>query len=295
MTDIGSYLRENATVINSTLNDLLPQLPQESQILADAMHYTLTAGGKRLRPILFIVTLESMSRDPLPLLPFACALEMIHTFSLIHDDLPAMDNDDYRRGKPTCHKVFGENQAILAGDALLTHAFAIMAAQKGKVNDAALLDAISEVSLATGLKGMITGQVMDVARNGKDLTLGELAFINQYKTGALFRGAIRSAAILGNASSEQLAAFTAFAEKFGLAFQIVDDILDVMGDEKKLGKPLGSDFKNAKTTYASLLGLTEAKNQAALATQEAVAALACLGEKGDMLIAITDYLLNRKF
>jgi len=295
MTDIQSYLEENAVLINNTLSELLPQLPEESKILSDAMRYSLTAGGKRLRPILFMVTLEAMGRDPLPLLPFACALEMIHTFSLIHDDLPAMDNDDYRRGKPTCHKVFGENQAILAGDALLAHAFAIMANQKDKVEAKALLDAIAEIALATGLSGMITGQVMDVARDGKELPLEELALINRYKTGALFRGAIRSAAIIGSAPPEKLAALTVFAEQFGLAFQIIDDILDVTGDEKRLGKPLGSDLKNSKTTYPSLLGLEEAKNQAAAATREAIAALACLGEKADMLIDITDHLLNREY
>lgn len=295
MPDIANYMFKKSEQINRKLAEILPAVPQEAQVLKDSMEYSLLAGGKRLRPIFFLTTLEALGKDSKPFLPFACALEMIHTFSLIHDDLPAMDNDDYRRGKPTCHKMFGEAQAILAGDGLLTHAFAIMTQASQWAPPALVLQAINEVSLATGLDGMIVGQVVDVARDGEELDLAELRFINKYKTGALFRSAVRSAAILAEASEAQLTALTAFAEQFGLAFQIVDDILDVIGDTKITGKTSGSDAKNHKITYPSLLGLESAQRQAAKATRQAIAHLASLGEAGDRLAQITVELLNRNF
>lgn len=261
--------------------------------LARAMEYSLFSGGKRLRPVLLIAAADAVSGTGENFLTVASAVEMIHTYSLIHDDLPAMDNDDYRRGKLTNHKVFGEATAILAGDALLTLAFEIITRQKN-ISYAALLSVIREISLAAGAGGMVGGQSIDLESEGKNIDMATLKKMHLGKTGALFRAAIRSGAILSGANPKQFAALTTYAENFGLAFQITDDILDVTGNEKNTGKPIGSDAKNHKATYVSLTTLDDAKNLASDAVNDAVDALKDFGDEADFLRDMVKYLLERE-
>ncbi|MDD2568598.1 MAG: polyprenyl synthetase family protein [Clostridia bacterium] len=286
------YLETKALEVNKALKGIFPQKHAAGQVLYDAMNYSLLAGGKRLRPVLFLATLEALDTPTKKLMPFACAIEMIHTYSLIHDDLPAMDNDDYRRGKPTAHKVYGEANAILAGDALLTHAFAIMLSCYADPHH--LLYATRQVAVAAGINGMVVGQVMDIEKEGKKVSLEELKNIHLNKTGALFNAAVLSAGILGAADEKEMEALTVFAYNFGVSFQIIDDILDVVGDEAKLGKPVGSDTKNAKTTYPALLGLAKASEAADDAVSKAIAALQPFGERAENLKAIVKHLSSRE-
>ena len=257
-----------------------------------AMEYSLLSGGKRLRPILLMASADSILNNGEKFLPVACALEMIHTYSLIHDDLPAMDNDDYRRGKLTNHKVFGEATAILAGDGLLTLAFEVMTRQRD-VAPEILLKVIREISTAAGIAGMVGGQSIDLQSEGKKIDLMTLRKMHLGKTGALFLASIRSGAILAGASNEKLSALTKYAENFGLAFQITDDILDVEGDEKSLGKPIGSDAKNGKSTYVTLMSLDEAKFFAEKTVETAVDALKDFGSEADFLRELVKYLIGR--
>ena len=296
MLEVKDYLSEQKALIETELVSILKPYKEPARLVYEAMDYSLLAGGKRLRPILFLTVLRAFGRRAEDYLPFACGLEMIHTYSLIHDDLPAMDDDDLRRGRPTNHKVFGEDIAILAGDGLLTHSFAVMLSIGKKLPTSELprlLHAVEKVSLAAGLDGMLTGQAVDVASEGKILTLSELQYIHRYKTGALFDAAILAAAILAGANETELAALREYAANFGMAFQIVDDILDVVGDENTIGKPVGSDQKNHKSTYPMLLGLAESRQAATKATEQAVAALTKLGGKFGLLADITKYLLAR--
>ncbi len=294
--DIQNCLQEKRQSIENALATSLPVSQPGAEIIYQAMSYTLLAGGKRLRPTLFLLALEALGQeDTKPFLPFACALEMIHTYSLIHDDLPAMDNDDWRRGLPTCHKAFGEAQAILAGDALLTHAFNKMLQLRLVVPADNLLSAIDFVALQAGLQGMIIGQVLDITKSNMLLTLPELQEINKYKTGALFAAAVLGAAYLLGADDEKKADFTVYATHLGLAFQIVDDLLDVVGDEVKMGKSLGSDAKNAKTTYPSLLGLEVAKEEAKKEAEKAAEALKSWGPAAEPLRQIAIYLTDREY
>ncbi|MGI6361918.1 MAG: polyprenyl synthetase family protein [Bacillota bacterium] len=293
MMDVQSFVSKQKPLIEKCLDELLP-LPRGSEkILYEAMRYSVFAGGKRLRPCLFIATMELLEQDSSQYLPFACALEMIHTYSLIHDDLPAMDDDDFRRGQPTCHKVFGEAQAILAGDALLTYAFNCMLKIPGQVDAANLLAAIDKVSDSAGINGMIVGQVVDIAWQGQSLTQEQVDFIHEKKTGALFSAAIVSAAILANATSKQIDILSSYAHKIGLIFQISDDILDVTGDQAKLGKPVGSDDKNRKTTYVSLFGLKEARRMGHQAAQEAREILIPFGKRAELLQQVPSYFIDR--
>ena len=257
-----------------------------------AMEYSLMSGGKRVRPMLLMAAADAVNESGSKFLTIAAALEMIHTYSLIHDDLPAMDNDDLRRGKPTTHKVFGEAIAILAGDALLTLAFEVMLRQRG-VSHASILFVVDEVSQAAGVAGMIGGQAIDLESEGKKIDLETLKRMHIGKTGALFKAAIRSGAILAGASSSQLKALTNYANNFGLAFQITDDILDVTGDEKIFGKPIGSDERNQKSTYVTLTSLDEAKKLASEAVDNGVNALKIFGEEADFLRNLIKYLLTR--
>jgi geranylgeranyl diphosphate synthase type II len=251
------------------------------------MCYSVFAGGKRLRPALFLVALKTFSAgleaEEDAYLPFAAALEMIHTYSLIHDDLPAMDDDDLRRGRPTCHKAFDEATAILAGDALLTQAFAAMLSLKERVSPPRLLEAMAEVALCAGPAGLVAGQMVDLALTGQAATTRQLRYMAQRKTGALFAAAVLSAAHLAGAKEGELTALRLFSDQLGISFQIADDILDEEGEWDKLGKPLGSDAKNSKSTFLSLLGLKEARRQAARAARTAEQALAPLGEKAELL------------
>lgn len=260
--------------------------------LADSMKYSLTAGGKRLRPILVMAAADAVGAKGTDFVQIACGIEMIHTYSLIHDDLPAMDNDDYRRGRLTNHKVYGEAMAILAGDALLTQAFEVMLRQQG-VSAEILMQVVREMSTAAGPNGMVGGQVIDMLSEGKRIPMEELRKMHMGKTGALFRAAIRSGAILGQASEKQLAALTTYADCFGLAFQITDDILDVVGDEAVIGKPVGSDERNNKSTYVTLTSLAEAKRLAEDTVAQALDALADFGHEAQFLRDLVQMLIDR--
>ena len=263
------------------------------QTLMDAMKYSLMSGGKRIRPILLMAAADAVNGSGDKFVTTASAIEMVHTYSLIHDDLPAMDNDDYRRGKLTNHKVYGEAMAILAGDALLTLAFEVMLRQRG-VNHAAILFVIGEISQAIGAAGMVGGQAIDILSEGKKIDLETLRKMHLGKTGALFRAAIKSGAILAGASSNQLQALGKYADNFGLVFQITDDILDVVGDEKIIGKPVGSDERNQKSTYVTLTSLEEAKRMANEAKDEAIENLSIFGTEADFLRELVQFLMIRK-
>ncbi|WP_294175332.1 polyprenyl synthetase family protein [uncultured Selenomonas sp.] len=285
--------KKRADLVEEGLLRELKKVPAYDETLEKAMEYSLMAGGKRLRPVLLMAASDAVGKDGAAFLTTGCAIEMIHTYSLIHDDLPAMDNDDYRRGKPTNHKVFGDGIAVLAGDALLTLAFEVMLRQEGAAPET-LVTVVSEMSRAAGPYGMVGGQVLDLEGEGRRLDLAALRKIHMGKTGALFCAAIRSGAILAGAKEEELAALTLYAERFGLAFQITDDILDVTGDEAAIGKPVGSDVRNEKATYVTLTSLEEAKKLAEDAVDEAVAALDIFGERAAFLRDLALFLLGRK-
>ena len=285
--------KKRADLVEEGLLRELKKVPAYDETLEKAMEYSLMAGGKRLRPVLLMAAADAVGKDGAAFLTTGCAIEMIHTYSLIHDDLPAMDNDDYRRGKPTNHKVFGDGIAVLAGDALLTLAFEVMLRQEGAAPET-LVTVVSEMSRAAGPYGMVGGQVLDLEGEGRRLDLAALRKIHMGKTGALFCAAIRSGAILAGAKEEELAALTLYAERFGLAFQITDDILDVTGDEAAIGKPVGSDVRNEKATYVTLTSLEEAKKLAEDAVNEAVTALDIFGGRAAFLRDLARFLLGRK-
>ena len=288
-----SQWQERIQLIEKALVQELKRKPALEPKLQEAMEYSLTAGGKRLRPILVMAAADAVGAKGTDFVQVACGIEMIHTYSLIHDDLPAMDNDDYRRGKLTNHKVFGEAMAIRAGDALLTQAFEVMGCQQG-VEPQVLLRVMQEMSIAAGPDGMVGGQVIDMLSEDKRISMEKLRKLHMGKTGALFRAALRCGAILGGATEKQLADLTEYAECFGLAFQITDDILDVIGDEAEIGKPVGSDERNNKSTYVTLTSLGEAQALAAKTVDRAVNALSDMGEEAKFLRELVQYLINRK-
>lgn len=284
---------ERRELVEQQLVKELEQEPPLDETLAAAMKYSLMAGGKRLRPILLMAAADAVGAKGTDYLTAGCALEMIHTYSLIHDDLPAMDNDDYRRGKLTNHKVYGDGMAVLAGDALLTLAFEVLTRQQ-HTDAATLLRVVKEISTAAGMNGMVGGQAIDLESEGKHIDMETLRRMHMGKTGALFRAALRSGAILAGADEKKLTALTDYAEKFGLAFQITDDILDVVGDEKLIGKPVGSDIRNEKSTYVTLTSLEEAQKLAKETVDGAVAALQDFGPEADFLRQLVRYMLERK-
>jgi geranylgeranyl diphosphate synthase type II len=292
--DIKTYMKEARVVTDARLKELLPAETAYPEVIHQAMAYSVFAGGKRFRPMLALAACETVSGQWKPALDAACAMECIHTYSLIHDDLPGMDNDDYRRGKLTNHKVFGEGMAILAGDALLTYAFEILSGMANEKNAYQVLQIIQEVSRASGTAGMIGGQVVDIISEQTEPTEELLHYIHNNKTGALIVASVRMGAILGGADETQLKALTEYAHQLGLAFQITDDILDVVGDESKIGKPVGSDEKNEKATFPSLFGLDQSRVMAKAAVDAAVAALEPFGDKADMLVQLAEYLLSRE-
>ncbi len=283
--------RRRALVEEGLLHELREDEAFDAR-LAESMKYSLMAGGERLRPILLMAAADAAGGRGDDYLTSACALEMIHTYSLIHDDLPAMDNDDYRRGRLTNHKVYGAGIATLAGDALLTLAFEVLLRQKG-VSAETLVRVVREVSTAAGPDGMVGGQALDLASEGQHIGRDTLCRMHMAKTGALFRAAVRSGAILAGADDAKLSALTEYAEAFGLAFQITDDILDVTGDEAAIGKPVGSDERNHKSTYVTLTSLDEAKRLAREAVDRAHRSLAPLGEKAAFLDELAEYLITR--
>ena len=285
--------KKRQELVERALQEELANTAILDEKLRESMAYSLMAGGKRLRPILLMAAADAVGVDGTRFLPVACALEMIHTYSLIHDDLPAMDNDELRRGKPTNHVVYGEGIAILAGDALLTLAFTVILRQKA-VPAEALLRVVDEISRAAGAEGMVGGQVLDLEAENRQISMEELRRVHTGKTGALFRAALRSGAILAGASEEQLSALTAYADHFGLAFQITDDILDVIGNAEEIGKPVGSDEKNHKSTYVTLTSLEMAQELARRTVAEAEAALSVFGQEATFLRELVAYLVNRK-
>lgn len=291
--EFKKFWKARAELVEENLKRELNATNTIDEKVLKAMEYSLLSGGKRLRPVLLMAAADTISNDGEKFLHVACALEMMHTYSLIHDDLPAMDNDDYRRGKLTNHKVFGEATAILAGDALLTLAFEVMTRQEN-VEPKILLSVIREISTAAGISGLIGGQSIDLQSEGKKINLSTLRKMHLGKTGALFLAAIRSGAILAGASDDKLDALTKYAENFGLAFQITDDILDVVGDEKNLGKPIGSDARNEKSTYVTLMSLSEAQTLAESTVENAVNSLKIFGDEANFLRELVKFLIGRK-
>ncbi|MDN5344259.1 MAG: geranylgeranyl diphosphate synthase, type [Clostridia bacterium] len=293
-TELESYLAARRQMVQAALEESLPAEDSYPPAIHRAMRYSLFAGGKRLRPILVLAAGEAVGSPVEPLLPAACAVELIHTYSLIHDDLPAMDNDDYRRGRLTCHKVFGEAIALLAGDALLTRAFAVLSQDQPGLNPARTLQAIAELAAAAGSQGLIGGQVVDMEAEGKPATLEVVNYIHAHKTGSLIRACLRLGGILGGGNEEQLAVLTRYGEALGLAFQITDDILDVVGDFQSMGKKGGVDAARGKATYPACLGLEVARRLARELCLEAQGLVRNLGSAADPLFHLAGYVLNRQ-
>ena len=287
------YMQEKKTYIDQRLRELLQPETPEFASLYEAMNYSLLAGGKRLRPILFLAVLEVLGKDAQPYLDLACALECVHTYSLIHDDLPCMDNDDLRRGKPTNHVVYGAGLATLAGDGLLTFAFELMARQK-HLDAAKLNRCIAVFAKAAGPAGMVGGQAYDLACEGHaSIGLSGLKLLHHAKTGIIFKAAIELAAILGDATAEEQQMLSDYAVHMALTFQITDDILDFTGNEKTLGKPIGSDERNDKATYVTLFSLPEAQRLADEAAQAAAAAIEPMGDRAWFLRDLVLSMLTR--
>jgi len=293
--DLSTIMAERRHQVEGALERWLPQPEDRPPRVHEAMRHSVFAGGKRLRPLLALLACEAVGGDTEDAMPTAVALEMIHTYSLIHDDLPAMDDDDYRRGRPTCHKVYGEAIAILAGDALLTHAFLVLAdPAAGRVPPARRLQIIAEIAEAAGSRGMVGGQAMDILSEGHEIDHPTLLYLHTHKTGALIRASVRVGGIAGGADGEALQALTRYGERIGLAFQIVDDILDIEGATAEMGKTTGSDLRRKKATYPALMGLEESRRQAAYLLHEAKEALRPLGEKGAVLAALADFIGARR-
>ena len=293
MTDIKAYLNEKRELIDSYLKSYFAA-PSSPSILHEAMKYSLFAGGKRIRPILALASFEACGGDAKKIIPQAAALELIHTYSLIHDDLPAMDNDDLRRGKPTNHKMFGEAMAILAGDALLTEAFFMMTQADIKIKPSILLKALREAALAAGHNGMVGGQAQDIISEDAEPDGEILEFIHLHKTAALIKSSVRIGTILAGSRKKQLQALTRYGENTGLAFQIIDDVLDVEGSAEELGKPVGSDSRKKKMTYPSLYGIEGARNKANELISIAIDAIGIFSSEADPLREIAGYLAKRR-
>lgn len=289
---LKTYLETSKQSIEQWLSIVLKSPIPEYKQLYEAMNYSLLQGGKRIRPILTKAVLDSMKLDASLYKEFLCALECIHTYSLIHDDLPAMDNDDYRRGNLTNHKVYGDGMAILAGDGLLTYAFQLCS-ENTTASPEQKIKAIQCLATAAGPAGMVGGQAFDLLSEGKHIPLEELKILHSGKTGALFNAAIELGLILSNADRAKYAAYMTYANCLGLLFQITDDILDVTGTIEELGKTPGSDIRQDKSTYVSLLGLEQARKEAQTVAQKAHSALATIEDNTHILSAIIDYLMDR--
>lgn len=294
--DLKPYLAERKELVDAALEKCLPVPAGLEKKVLEAARYSLFAGGKRLRPILCLAAAEVVGGRYQDVMPVACAWEMIHTYSLIHDDLPAMDDDDFRRGHPTNHKVFGEAVAILAGDALLTEAFGFAAHMKDKerFRPDKILDVINILVKASGYRGMIGGQMIDLECENQSVDLATVEYMHIHKTGAILSASLETGGILGGGSAEQLKALKRYGHHFGLAFQITDDILDVEGEADLMGKTPGSDQAKNKQTYTALLGLVRAKGAAKDHVEEAVSSLRSFDEKAEPLRALARYLLVRK-
>jgi geranylgeranyl diphosphate synthase type II len=293
--DLERYLAARRALVEAELERALPAEDVAPVTIHRAMRYSVLAGGKRLRPILVIAGAEAVGSPAEMVLPTACALEMIHTYSLIHDDLPAMDDDDYRRGRLTNHRVFGEAIAILAGDALLTLGFRLVADNATRVADPTLVcGVVAELAHASGTFGMVGGQVADIESEGKTVSAETLEYIHRHKTAALIRCSLRVGAMLAGGRPDHVEAISAAGERLGLAFQIVDDILDVEGTLAELGKTAGSDERRQKATYPALHGIDRSRQQARALVREAIASLVPLGPAADPIRALCEFVVERR-
>ncbi|MBF8261808.1 MAG: putative Geranyltranstransferase (Farnesyl-diphosphate synthase) (FPP synthase) [candidate division NC10 bacterium] len=293
---LARYLEERRLQVDEALGRYLPEAGDHPKEIHEAVRYSVFAGGKRLRPILVLAAAEAAGGQVEHALPAAAAIELIHTYSLIHDDLPAMDDDDFRRGRPTCHKVYGEALAILAGDALLTQAFILLSGDPSSIRADAVarLRVINEIAQAAGSRGMVGGQVVDILQEDREVDLATLLYLHTHKTGSLIRACLRVGGIISSAGSEQMEALTRYGDRIGLAFQIVDDILDLEGSLEALGKRAGSDLRKKKATFPGLLGLEESRQRARSLVGEAKHALSVFGDRGAALGAIADYVVARR-
>jgi len=293
--DIETYLRDRKKRIDSVLATFLPSERDYPPTLCEAIRYGVMGGGKRIRPVLAMAAFDAGGGQGDVILPFACALEFIHAYSLIHDDLPAMDDDDLRRGRPTVHKVFGEAVAILAGDALLAEAFRTMSrgALDHGINPDVAVEIVHDVAVAAGWGGLVGGQTVDLESEGRDIDLSTLEYIHRHKTGALILTSLRTGARLSGISSENLEAITRYGEKVGLAFQIADDLLDVVGDSATLGKQVGSDEAKKKATYPAFAGVEASRRLAQNLVDEAVSCLTVFEERGEPLRQIASFVIRR--
>jgi geranylgeranyl diphosphate synthase type II len=296
MVDIQKYLERQREKIDRFLDQAVPDGQAAPKILYESMRYSLLGGGKRIRPILTMAASEAVGSQNDSILPFAAALEFIHTYSLVHDDLPAMDNDDFRRGRPTNHKTYGEGMAILAGDALLTMAFELCSNPKLKdsVPQDRQVQIIQELAVGSGHGGMVGGQVLDIQAENQDIDLGSLQTIHNFKTGRLIRASVRIGGIFGGASSSQLDSLTGYSEDIGLAFQIADDVLNMTGTREELGKDAGTDAKRGKKTYPTFYGVEGARELAEQCIKRAINRLDEFDQKADPLRAIADYIISRR-
>jgi len=293
---LDTYLKERKDIVDKALSEFLPDTGTYPPIIFEAVRYSVFAGGKRLRPLLCIAAAEAVGGDSAKALPAACALELIHTYSLIHDDLPAMDDDDYRRGQLTNHKVYGEGIAILAGDALLTEAFHLLsrADVMDDVSPATRLRVVNEIAEAAGFFGMVAGQVVDLDSEGKETTTTTLEYIHSHKTEALITVSLRAGALLAGADDEALHAITEYGRKIGLAFQIADDILDIESSLDVLGKETGSDENRKKVTYPAIYGIGASRKKASECVEGALADLRSFNAKADPLRQIAQFIVERK-
>ena len=290
--DMTAELTKRTEQIENIIKKYLPEEEGYQKQVIEAMNYSFLAGGKRLRPMLMLETYRMFGGKSEVIEPFMAAIEMIHTYSLIHDDLPAMDNDDYRRGKLTNHKVYDEAIAILAGDALLTLSFEVMLAQKD-VQPQTLVAVVAEIAKAAGPSGMVGGQVLDMQSEGQNIPLEKLQLMHNAKTGALFTAAIKAGGMIAGANPKELEMLVQFSKFYGLAFQITDDILDAVGEQEKIGKPVGSDEKNNKATFVTLYSVEEAKKMAQVAVNNAIECLADFGDNAKLLKNFAEKLLVR--
>jgi len=294
--DIKAYLRERKLLIDSFMDGYY-STPYPPKVLRDSMVYSLSAGGKRIRPILCLASYEACGGRAEDAVPQASAIELIHTYSLIHDDLPAMDNDDLRRGKPTNHKVFGEAMAILAGDGLLTDAFCLLADRRYRrpvISDESIALCVNELAYAAGSQGMVGGQAQDLLAENSDPDPITLTFIHEHKTAALISASVRMGAILAGTRGEDLERLAVYGENIGLAFQVIDDILDVEGETEVLGKPKGSDERLNKLTYPRVFGMEESRRKAKQLIESSMAAVSSLDGRADPLREIARYMYERK-
>ncbi len=291
--DLATYLHDKKIVVENTLKDICTSFTTTPGILRNAMEYMLFSNGKKIRPILAIAACEAKDRSADDFLPCFCTLEMIHTYSLIHDDLPSVDNDDLRRGRPTCHKAFGEAVAIMAGDGLLTEAFRVLTDSRftERVSPKVSRQIVFEIAHAAGTEGMVGGQVMDIIYENKEGSKNILHYIHSHKTAAMLRASVRIGAIAGSAKTRELKSFTRYGDAIGLAFQIMDDILDVEGDEEMVGKKLKKDAN--KQTYVKHYGILASKYKLEQLVDEAVKSIAFLGENGRVLEEIARFIGNR--